>query len=79
MEVIDSFLSSKMCKKVRDPVFVLRTLEVPRIPFIPFSYLDKKVLQPMRWVLARKMLGAESALKICGGSGKAYVADFNAA
>ncbi len=63
MEVIDSFLSSMMRKKIRDSVFILRALEVPRIPFVPFSYLDKKVLLPMRWGVAGTILGAESALK----------------
>ena len=63
MEVIDSFLSSMMRKKVRDEVFIFRAMEVPRIPLIPFSYLDRKILTPMRWGVAGTLLAAESALQ----------------
>lgn len=63
MEVIDAFLSSMMRKKVRDSVFVLRALEVPRIPFLSFSFLDRKVLAPMRWGVAGTLYGAEQALQ----------------
>ena len=63
MEVIDHFLSSMMRKKVRDPVFVLRALEVPRIPFLGFSFLNRKILTPMRWGVAGTLYGAEQALR----------------
>lgn len=63
MEVIDEFLTSIMRKKVRDPVFIFRALEVPRIPLVSFSFLDKKILTPMRWGVAGTILGAELALK----------------
>ncbi len=63
MESIDNFLSSLMRRKVRDSVFVFRALEVPRIPFISFSYLDRKILSPMRWGVAGTILGAERALR----------------
>lgn len=62
MAVIDDFLSSMMRKKVRDSVFVFRALEVPKIPFVSFSFLDRKILTPMRWGVAGTILGAEKAL-----------------
>ncbi|MFA0812903.1 histone deacetylase family protein [Microbulbifer epialgicus] len=62
MDLIDTFLSSMMRKKVRDPVFIFRALEVPKIPFISFSFLNKRVLSPMRWGVAGTMLGAKRAL-----------------
>ncbi|WP_444903423.1 histone deacetylase [Microbulbifer sp. CnH-101-E] len=65
MNLVDSFLSSMMRKKVRDPVFIFRALEVPKIPFISFSLLNKRVLSPMRWGVAGTMLGAKNA--ICNG------------
>ncbi|MFC6633165.1 histone deacetylase [Microbulbifer taiwanensis] len=65
MEIVDDFLSSMMRRKVRDSVFVFRALEVPKIPFVSFKFLDKKILTPMRWGVAGTMLGAERALK-CG-------------
>jgi histone deacetylase 11 len=63
MEIIDEFLSSMMRKKVRDSVFVFRALEVPRIPLVSFSFLDKKILAPMRWGVAGTLYGAEQALQ----------------
>ncbi|MEM9102693.1 MAG: histone deacetylase [Pseudomonadota bacterium] len=63
MTLIDGFLSSMMRRKVRDKVFVLRALEVPNIPLVSFSYLNKKILSPMRWAVAGTLLGAEAALK----------------
>ena len=63
MEIIDEFLSSMMRKKVRDEVFIFRALEVPRLPFISFSFLDRKILSPMRWAVAGTILGATQALK----------------
>lgn len=63
MDVVDEFLSSVMQLRVRQKNGVLRALEVPRIPFVSFSFLDRKVLAPMRWGVAGTILGAESALK----------------
>ncbi len=63
LEIIDDFLSSIMRKKIRDEVFVFRALEVPRIPFISFSFLDRKILTPMRWGVAGTILGATQALE----------------
>ncbi len=63
MEIVDDFLTSLMRKKIRDKVFIFRALEVPKIPLISFSFLDKKVLTPMRWSVAGTVLGAESAVK----------------
>lgn len=68
MEVVDAFLSSIMRKKIRDSVFVFRALEVPKLPFVSFNFLDRKILTPMRWGVAGTILGAEKAL----GSGDIY-------
>jgi histone deacetylase 11 len=63
LELIDGFLSSMMRKKIRDVVFIFRALEIPRIPFVSFSLLDRKILSPMRWAVAGTILGAKNALK----------------
>lgn len=63
MDAIDEFLSSMMRKKIRDSVFIFRALEVPRIPLIGFSFLDRKILTPMRWGVAGTIFGATQALK----------------
>jgi histone deacetylase 11 len=62
MAVVDEFLSSMMRKDVRDAVFIFRALEFPKIPFMGFSFLDRKILTPMRWGVAGTIYGAEQAL-----------------
>ena len=63
MEIIDEFLSSIMRHRVRDKNGIFQALEVPRLPFISFSFLDRKILSPMRWAVAGTILGATQALK----------------
>ena len=62
MEVVDEFLSSVMRHLVRNANGIFQALEVPRIPFVSFSYLDRKILTPMRWGVAGTILGAKNAL-----------------
>ena len=62
MEVIDEFLTSIMYHRVRNKNGIFRALEVPKIPFVSFSFLDRKILTPMRWAVAGTILGAENAL-----------------
>jgi histone deacetylase 11 len=63
MEIIDEFLSSIMRHRVRNKNGIFQALEVPRIPLINFSFLDRKILTPMRWGVAGTILGATQALK----------------
>lgn len=63
MDVVDEFLSSIMQHRVRNKNGIFQALEVPRIPLINFSFLDRKVLTPMRWGVAGTMFGATQALK----------------
>jgi len=63
MDVIDEFLSSIMQYRVRSKNGILRALEVPKIPLINFSFLDRKILTPMRWGVAGTILGAIQALQ----------------
>ena len=52
MGIIDEFLSRIMRHRVRDKNAIFQALEVPRLPFINFSFLDRKILTPMRWAVA---------------------------
>ncbi len=42
--------------------YILRALELPQIPLIPFSFIDRKILLPMRWGVAATLEGARLAL-----------------
>jgi histone deacetylase 11 len=66
MEIVDEFLSSIMRHRIRNANGIFQALEIPRIPLISFSYLDRKILSPMRWAVAGTMLGAEQALRTRG-------------
>ncbi|GLR69272.1 histone deacetylase family protein [Agaribacter marinus] len=63
MDIVDEFLSSIMQHRVRNKNGIFQALEVPRIPFISFSFLDRKILTPMRWGVAGTILGATQALE----------------
>ncbi|HEA16582.1 histone deacetylase [Pseudoalteromonas prydzensis] len=62
-EVINEYLNELMRKLVLSKTLVLRALEVPKIPFVGFDFLDKKILTPMRLAVAGTLLGAEKALE----------------
>ena len=66
LETIDQYLTSVMRHRVRDKDGVFEALEVPNIPFMPYEYLDRHVLAPMRWAVAGTMLGADKALESGG-------------
>ena len=59
---IDSFLDRVMVALVRSKRPVLQALEVPYIPLLPFSFIDQRVLLPMRWAVAGTLLAARTAL-----------------
>lgn len=42
--------------------YILAALELPIIPFIPFSFIDRKILLPMRWGVAATLEAARLAL-----------------
>lgn len=63
MEVVDQFLTSIMQYRVRNKNGIFQALEIPRIPLVSFSLLDRKILTPMRWGVAGTVLGAFLALK----------------
>lgn len=70
---IDAFLNELMNLCVRRKVHILRALEVPNIPLIPYSYIDRKILLPMRWGAgatldaARLALAGETCWNLAGG------------
>jgi len=65
-KVINEYLNELMRKLVLSKTLVLRALEVPKIPFVGFDFLDKKILTPMRLAVAGTLLGAEKALESGG-------------
>ena len=62
MDTIDQFLTSVMRHRVRNKNSVFDALEVPRLPFVSFEFLDEKILTPKRWGVAGTMLAASMVL-----------------
>ena len=42
--------------------YILRALEVPYIPLLPFSVIDNRILAPMRWAVQGTIAAGEAAL-----------------
>lgn len=60
---INSFVDALQALVLKKKGYIMRALEVPKIPLIPFSWLDKKILLPMRWAVAGTEAAAISALE----------------
>lgn len=61
-DIIGEFFSDVMIQLVQNRNGILKALEFPRLPFISQSYLERKVLEPMRWGVAGTLYGAKNAL-----------------
>lgn len=72
-EVINEFVNDLVKLLITEKKYILQALEVPNLPFIPFAYLDRRVLLPMRWGVAgtleasRAALGGEYCWNLAGG------------
>ncbi|HEU5136429.1 MAG TPA: histone deacetylase [Steroidobacteraceae bacterium] len=60
--VINAFVNELMKRVLKAKRYILQALEVPYIPLLPFSWIDKRILLPMRWAVADTIKGAELAL-----------------
>jgi len=60
---IDNFVDELQQRLLHKKRYILRALEVPYIPLLPFSSIDKRILLPMRWGVAGTMEATKDALK----------------
>lgn len=73
--VIDAFVDPLMKRLIRGKRPILQALEVPYLPLIPFSLIDRLVLTPMRWAVAGTILASHLALRegtVCWNIGGGY-------
>ena len=59
---INNFVDSLLALLLHKKRYILRALEVPYLPLIPFSFIDKRILLPMRWGVAGTLEATRSAL-----------------
>lgn len=60
-EQIEGFVNLLMKGLLHRKRYILRALEVPYIPLLPFSLIDKRILLPMRWAVAGTLMAATDA------------------
>jgi len=72
-EVIDGFVGDLLRRLLPGKRYILQALEVPYIPLLPFSLIEKRILEPRRWAVsgtvaaAKKSLGGTNTWNISGG------------
>ena len=59
---LDAFAGEILRHLYRSKRYVLRALEVPYIPLLPFGVIDERLLAPMRWAVQGTLAAAEAAL-----------------
>ena len=59
---IDSFASPLLRRLLGAKRYVLEALEVPYLPLVPFSLIDRRVLEPMRWAVGATLQAAQACL-----------------
>lgn len=68
-----SSLNELLKIQLKDKAALCRALEIPKIPLLSFSWLDSRILSPMRWgvagtlVASRLALGGDDAWNLAGG------------
>jgi histone deacetylase 11 len=72
-DAILSSLNELLKIQIKDKAALCRALEIPKIPFLSFSWLDSRILSPMRWgvagtlIASRLALGGNDAWNLAGG------------
>jgi histone deacetylase 11 len=61
-DIIDLFVNELLHRLLSSKRYILKALEVPYIPLIPFSVIDKRVLLPMRWAVQGTLEASRDAL-----------------
>ncbi|KGJ96637.1 histone deacetylase [Colwellia psychrerythraea] len=62
LTLVNEFVNELIELLIIEKVTILRALEVPNIPFVGFSYLDKKILSPMRYGVSATLQATKLAL-----------------
>jgi len=60
---LDAFAGEILRPLYASKRYVLRALEVPYIPLLPFGLVDRRILRPMRWAVQGTIQAAEAALQ----------------
>lgn len=61
-ETIQQIATATMKGQITNKRYILRALELPNIPLLPFWLIDRRILRPMRWGVAGTIAAAKDAL-----------------
>ncbi len=61
-EIVDEFVGDLMRRLLPSKRYILQALEVPYIPLLPFSIIDNRILEPMRWAVSGTLEASAIAL-----------------
>lgn len=61
-ETINEFVGDLMQRLLPSKRYILLALEVPYIPLLPFSVINKRILEPMKWAVSGTLEAASCAL-----------------
>lgn len=59
---INSFVDDVHSRLLKKKSYILRALEAPKVPVVSLTWIDKKILTPMRWGVAGTLTAAKRAL-----------------
>jgi histone deacetylase 11 len=62
MDQVLAFGNDSLKRLYVDKRYILGALDLPYIPLLPFSFIDRKILLPMRWAVAGTVAAARHAL-----------------
>jgi histone deacetylase 11 len=61
-DIINNFANELLQRLLSSKRYILNALEVPYIPLLPFSLVDKRILVPMRWGVKGTIEASKDAL-----------------
>ena len=59
---VEEFVGEILMRLLSSKRYILRALELPYIPLLPFSLIERRVLDPMRWAVSGTIMAAREAL-----------------
>jgi len=62
-EAINGFVDVLVKELILNKRYILKALEIPYIPLLPFSVIDKRILLPMRWGVSGTLEATRDALQ----------------
>jgi histone deacetylase 11 len=72
-DLIDQFVGDLLRRLIRRKRYIFQALEVPHIPLLPFWFIDRRILTPMRWAVGgtieamRASLSGVNSWNLAGG------------